>query len=92
VVYPAALFQKVGGGTTNTVALSIAPYGQTNEYSVGSLAAITNANSLQTFGFGDKSTTVDDIWLTKGDVFYVRGTGTASSNVIYKLRLKQVNQ
>lgn len=94
VVYPMALFQAVAGTTqTNTVTLSVIPAGQTNAYTVDTLAAVVSGGkTLETFGIGDVTADVDPIWLNTGDKLQVGGAGTDAGNVTYRLRLKVVNQ
>ena len=88
-VYPYALYQTVASGVTNTVTLKVIPYGESNEYTVDTLAAVSNASTLETFGVGDVTADVDPIVLLPGDQLKLDGTGTASSNVTYRLRLMQ---
>ena len=94
VVFPMALFQTVTGTTqTNTVTLTITPKGSTSTYTVDTLAAVVSGSStLEVFGIGDVTADVDPIWLTDGDVLTVTGAGTASSNVVYRLRRKTIQQ
>lgn len=92
--YPYGLYQTVGGTTqTNTVTVKVTPYGQTDSYTVETLAAvISDASTLETFGIGDVTADVDPIIILPGDVLTLSGAGTAASNVKYVLRLKLVDQ
>ncbi len=88
-VFPLAVYQDVTT-QTNTLTLSITPYGQDTAYSVAVLGSITNTVNYTTIGAGDNSATVDYIWLETGDVLSGSGVGTDATNVSYVIRMKTV--
>jgi len=93
VTYPLAVYQVVGGTTqTNTVTMTKTISGVTGSFSEGTLTAVATGVGDQTIGMGDVSADVDDIVILPGGTFVLSGAGTASSNVTYRILIKEIDQ
>jgi len=87
------IYCQVGGtAQTNTFTGDLVPNDATTEVNVIASDAIVTGAEYVTYGEGDVSADKDPIYLMEGDVLTLDGAGTASSNVVYKVLIKETIQ
>jgi len=87
------VYCQVSGTTqTNTFTGDLIPSGGTTEVNVIASDIIPTGAEYVTYGEGDVTADKDPIYLVSGDTLTLDGAGTASSNVLYKILVKETIQ